>query len=114
MIASSWKRRARACLPAAPALAFLAVFFCLPVVEILQGAFHGAGGAVGLDQFRRLASTPVYAHVLGMTFLVSLVTALGCVVLGYPLAYMLAQVSERARSRWLVWLMIPFWTSYLV
>lgn len=114
MIASSWRRRMRACLPAAPALAFLAVFFCLPVVEILQGAFHGAGGAIGLDQFHRLASTPVYAHVLGMTFLVSLITALASVILGYPVAYMLAQLGERARGRWLVWLMIPFWTSYLV
>ena len=114
MIASSWLSRARACLSAAPALAFLAVFFCLPVVEILQGAFYGAAGGISLSRFERLAATPVYAHVLGMTFLISLLTALGSVILGYPVAYMLAALSERSRSRWLVWLMIPFWTSYLV
>ncbi|MFP3571152.1 ABC transporter permease, partial [Paraburkholderia sp. SIMBA_030] len=41
-------------------------------------------------------------------------TAALSIVLGYPVAYLLSRLSERARERWLLWVMLPFWTSYLV
>jgi putative spermidine/putrescine transport system permease protein len=101
-------------LPAVPVLAFLVFFFGVPVAEILQGSFHSSQGGLGMDQFRRLASNAVYLKVLWMTFLISFCTALGCVGLGYPVAYFLSRITGRSRSRWLIWLLIPFWTSYLV
>ncbi|TAL86310.1 MAG: ABC transporter permease subunit [Candidimonas sp.] len=107
-------RRIRAWLPAVPALLFLAIFFGIPVVEILQGSFHSADGQLGLNQFHRLTANIVYLKVLWMTFLISFCTALGCVGLGYPVAYFLGRIAGRSRSRWLIWLLIPFWTSYLV
>ena len=114
MFQISLPRRARAWLPAVPVLAFLVFFFGIPVVEILQGSFHSSQGTVGLEQFRRLTSNAVYLKVLWMTFLISFCTALGCVGLGYPVAYFLSRITGRSRSRWLIWLLIPFWTSYLV
>ncbi|AOB33703.1 ABC transporter permease [Bordetella sp. H567] len=99
---------------ALPALLFLALFFCLPVAQILINAVTGPGGHVGLDQFGRLVGNAVYARVLGNTFLISLLTAVGCVVIGYPIAYFLSRLGDRARIRWLLWLLIPFWTSWLV
>lgn len=114
MFRISLPRWARAWLPAVPVLAFLVFFFGVPVAEILQGSFHSSQGGLGMDQFRRLASNAVYLKVLWMTFLISFCTALGCVGLGYPVAYFLSRITGRSRSRWLIWLLIPFWTSYLV
>jgi putative spermidine/putrescine transport system permease protein len=97
-----------------PALVFLALFFCVPVAEILFASVYGPDGRFGMEQFQRLAGNAVYTRVLGMTFLISLLTALGSVVIGYPVAYFLSRLPDRSRGRWLVWLLIPFWTSYLV
>ncbi|HTJ98993.1 MAG TPA: ABC transporter permease subunit [Bordetella sp.] len=99
---------------ALPALLFLALFFCVPVAQILFNSVVGPSGQIGIAQFERLAGNAVYVRVLGNTFLISLLTALGCVLIGYPIAYFLSRLPNRARTRWLVWLLIPFWTSWLV
>lgn len=110
----TWLKPALRWLPVLPTLAFLAVFFVLPVGEILQGGLVGADGQIGISQFVRIAHTPVYAKVLWITFAISFMTAAFSVLLGYPVAYMLSRLTDRIRERWLLWIMLPFWTSYLV
>lgn len=101
-------------LPAVPALAFLLVFFIVPVGNILRGGLYDANGAFGFAQYARIAHTPVYAKVLWITFEISLVTAALSVWLGYPVAYLLSRLPARSRERWYLWIMLPFWTSFLV
>lgn len=100
--------------PAIPALLFLAVFFVVPVFEILRGGFSTADNGFTLAHFTRLANSAVYAKVLWSTFAIALLTALLSVLLGYPIAYLLSALDARRRDRWLLWIMLPFWTSYLV
>lgn len=107
----SWRK---GLIPAIPALLFLALFFLLPVAEMLMGSFQNASGELSLTNFERIASTPVYGRVLGITFWVSALTAILSVVLAYPVAYLLARMSPMGRERWLLWIMLPFWTSYLI
>jgi len=111
---SAAKKSLRAWLPALPCFVFLICFFCVPVVEILQTGIVNADGHATLDQFRRMTNDLVFAKVLGNTFLISGLTALLSVVLGFPVAYFLSQLSDRFRERWMIWIMVPFWTSYLV
>lgn len=108
------RKRLPAWLPALPCFVFLICFFCVPVVEILQTGIVNADGHATLDQFRRMTSDLVFAKVLGNTFLISGLTALLSVALGFPVAYFLSQLSDRFRERWMIWIMVPFWTSYLV
>lgn len=110
----TWLSSAARWLPALPTLIFLLVFFVVPVGEILQGGLVGADGQLGVSQFIRIAHTPVYAKVLWITFAISFMTAAFSVLLGYPVAYWLSRLSDRTRERWLLWIMLPFWTSYLV
>lgn len=109
-----WFAQAVRFLPIVPTLLFLLCFFIVPVGEILQGGLFNADGSFGLGQFERIARTPVYAKVLWITFSISFLTAAISVLLGYPVAYLLSRLSPRARERWLLWIMLPFWTSYLV
>ena len=111
---SAAKKSLRAWLPALPCFVFLICFFCVPVVEILQTGIVNADGHATLDQFRRMTNDLVFAKVLGNTFLISGLTALLSVALGFPVAYFLSQLSDRFRERWMIWIMVPFWTSYLV
>jgi len=114
MSTSSGRKLGRALLPALPCLIFLICFFCIPVIEILQTGAYNADGQVSLEQFRRMGNDIVFAKVLWTTFKISGLTALFSVIIGFPVAYFLSQASEKMRNRWMIWLMIPFWTSYLV
>ncbi|WP_225775355.1 ABC transporter permease subunit [Pseudomonas sp. Marseille-Q5115] len=104
----------RGLIPAIPALLFLAAFFLLPVTEMLMGSFQNTSGEFSLENFQRIAATPVYGRVLGITFWISAVTAILAVLLAYPVSYLLTRLSPYGRERWLLWIMLPFWTSYLV
>lgn len=49
------------------------------------------------------------------TIVVSALTAVGCVILGYPVAYYLARIcSEKNRGALLSLIIIPFWISFVV
>jgi len=58
--------------------------------------------------------TAVYRDVLVRTFVISLSVTLICLLLGYPLAYLIATVSSRAANILLLFVLLPFWTSLLV
>lgn len=111
---ASFMKTLRALLPAVPCLLFLVIFFCLPVVEILQTSVLDADGHFTTAQYARLGSDFVFFKVLWTTFSISGMTALFSVLLGFPVAYFLSQLDDRIRERWIMWIMIPFWTSYLV
>jgi putative spermidine/putrescine transport system permease protein len=56
----------------------------------------------------------IFVQVLGRTFgIATAVTAL-CLLLGYPLAYVLASLPARSANVLLVLVLLPFWTSLLV
>ncbi len=61
-----------------------------------------------------VTSEPIYIEILIRTVAISLgVTAL-CLVLGYPLAYLLASVDGRTSRLLMMFVLLPFWTSLLV
>lgn len=100
---------------AAPGIAFLAVFFLYPVLRLLALSVQDpASGALSVATYARIANTDVYLQVLGITFKIAGNTALFSVLLGYPLAYWLAELKAGLRERMVLLVMVPFWTSYLV
>ena len=60
------------------------------------------------------AERRVFVQVFARTFWISAVTALLCVLLGYPLAYLLANAPERIANLLMILVLLPFWTSVLV
>lgn len=100
---------------AVPGLLFLAVFFALPVAQLLGlSVFDPKGGGLSAEAYRRIGATDVYLRVLGITFRIAGWTALWSLLIGYPLAYWLARLPDLFRGRMMLFVMVPFWTSYLV
>ena len=58
--------------------------------------------------------TAIYRDVLFRTFWVSASVTLICLLLGYPLAYLIATSGARASAILLLLVLLPFWTSLLV
>jgi putative spermidine/putrescine transport system permease protein len=65
-----------------------------------------------------IAKTPaqqaIFVDVFERTFGVSAVVTLLCLVLAYPVAYLLATVPARLANLLLILVLLPFWTSVLV
>jgi putative spermidine/putrescine transport system permease protein len=72
--------------------------------------------AIGHDG--RLATAPpgraVFRDVLGRTFWISGIVTLLCLAIGFPVAWVLANVSARTANLLLICVLLPFWTSTLV
>ena len=56
----------------------------------------------------------IFVRVLGRTLSIAAGVTLLCLLLGYPLAYALAQAPARVANILLVFVLLPFWTSLLV
>ncbi|HEY5796278.1 MAG TPA: ABC transporter permease subunit [Bosea sp. (in: a-proteobacteria)] len=100
---------------AVPGLLFLAFFFAWPVAQLLGLSFVDPdSGRFSIATYERIAATDVYLRVLGITFRIAGYTALYSLLIGYPLAYWMSRLPDMYRGRMLLFVMVPFWTSYLV
>ena len=97
-----------------PALALVLVTMVLPIGWLFGLSFLADDGSLSLMHYRRMVEQPSYARIFGATFQVSLLTTGLCILLGYPLAYVLSQLPRRAATLCLIAVMLPFWTSLLV
>ncbi|MFO0992553.1 MAG: ABC transporter permease [Hyphomicrobiales bacterium] len=60
------------------------------------------------------ASQAIYLSVLWRTFLISSIVTVITLILGYPVAFMLAHAPEKLANILLIFILVPFWTSLLV
>ena len=56
----------------------------------------------------------IYVDVLLRTFGMSLVVTVVCLLMGFPLAYLMASLPARTANLLLIFVLLPFWTSILV
>jgi putative spermidine/putrescine transport system permease protein len=56
----------------------------------------------------------IYLKLLWRTMLMSLVITCSCIVLGYPIAWLLANLPMRTANILMILVLLPFWTSLLV
>ena len=56
----------------------------------------------------------IYVDVLKRTFGMSAVVTLFCLLLGFPLAYLMATLPTRTANVLMIFVLLPFWTSILV
>lgn len=105
---------------ALPSYLYLFLLFVLPLVLVLVYSF-ATRDATGLtvledwniDSYRRLFSADVI-RIFFRSLVLSVVTTLICLVTAYPFAYYIATRSAAVRNILLVFVMIPFWSNFLV
>jgi len=104
-----------------PPLLWLGLFFLVPILLMVAFSFRAdiRGNLLQwwtptLSQYASLAATGSYWRLLGVSALMALGVAIISVILAYPVAYFLAFRAGRRAGLYLVLLLIPFWTSYLL
>jgi len=96
----------------APPLALLGGVFVFPIAQVVWGSFFAP--ELTLQHYARMITVPVYARVFWTTLKISLLTTLGCLLLGYPAAYFLASRRASTRQLLLICVIVPFFISLLV
>ncbi|PVB62283.1 ABC transporter permease [Labrenzia sp. 011] len=56
----------------------------------------------------------IYMLLFGRTLFLSIVITVSCLVLGYPIAFLLASLPLRSSNLLMILVLLPFWTSLLV
>ncbi|QJX10028.1 ABC transporter permease [Rhizobium brockwellii] len=97
-----------------PGIVVIFVALVLPVGLMMYLSFIGADGSLSLENYMRIWESPIYGKVFGITFTVAFATTAIVVLVGYPLAYFLSQLSDRASSIAMIGVLMPFWTAVLV
>ena len=109
---------ARAWALLAPGGLWLVVFFLVPLLIMLvyslmpRGIYGGVEPGFTLEHYTRFFD-PLYLQVLQRTFVWSIACTVICLLLGYPVAYVIAR-SRRWRTLLVFLVVLPFWTSFLV
>ncbi|HID33122.1 MAG TPA: ABC transporter permease [Anaerolineae bacterium] len=99
--------------------AFLLTFFIAPLLIVFiysfleRGKYGGVEWVFTLENIRRVFD-PLYFKTFLRSFYIAIVTTLITLILGYPLAYFIANSPPSRRNALVFALMIPFWTNFLI
>ena len=95
-----------------PVTVYLLMIFIYPVLNIFWMSVSEP--TLGISGYTEFFSTPVYLKALFRTFYVAFIVTIICLLLGYPLAYVIARKGGSLGLALLGIVAISFWTSFLV
>lgn len=96
-----------------PALLLVGIVLLVPFSWLAWLSAFDSTGSLTLGNYARLLR-PAYLESFVTTFEVAAIVTVLCVLLGYPVAYLLSQLPARAAQILMVFVILPFWTSVLV
>ncbi|MER8463168.1 ABC transporter permease [Mesorhizobium sp. M1396] len=98
----------------APSLFLVFAIIIVPIGWLFWLSLFDEAGALSAANYARFFEQASYIRTFVTTFKVAFIVTGACVLLGYPLTYMLSQLPRRAASICLIFVILPFWTSVLV
>jgi ABC-type spermidine/putrescine transport system permease subunit I len=96
--------------PAIPALVLLSAFFLFPVTRLLGFSLE----AGTLDWYAKALGEELYLRVFWNTFEIALLVTGLCLLLGYPLGFLMATTTPGWAMLGFIFVLLPLWTSVLV
>ncbi len=99
---------------ATPYLAWMIVLIVAPMIIIAYYAFTGqADGAFTLDNIKA-ALDPIYMSVLWRSISLAVISTVICLVLGYPIAYILSRMKPSTAAILSMLFILPMWMNFLL
>ncbi|WP_454651221.1 ABC transporter permease [Bradyrhizobium liaoningense] len=98
---------------AAPALLLVGAIALVPLVWLVGLSFI-VDGRPSFENYARLINNEAYLYVFVDTFRLAISVTVLAALLGYPTAYLISQVTGRAATILLAFVLLPFWISVVV
>ena len=96
---------------AVPYVVWMAIFVVAPIVIMVIYAFSNGEGGATLDNFVQMGG---YAAVFGRSFKLALIATAICLLIGYPVAYLLSREGASFQRTAMVLIMLPMWMNFLL
>lgn len=94
-----------------PYVIWMALFTVAPIAMVVIYAFTTAEGGMTLENF---ASMGTYAVVFGRSFKLAILATLICLLIGYPVSYMMSKEGPGFQRVAMVLIMLPMWINFLL
>ena len=96
---------------AAPHIVWAVLFILLPLFIVTYYAFTDADGAFS---FENVTSLSEYLKIFGLSMELAVIATFVCLLVGYPLAYIMARANPKRQKLFIMLLMLPMWTNLLI
>lgn len=95
-----------------PYALYLALFVVAPLLVLIYYAFTNGQGQFTTKNLTNFFTDPNTLGTLCYSFAIAIVTTLVCLLLAYPIAYILATSQLRAKSVILMLFVLPMWINF--
>ena len=96
---------------AIPYVIWMALFVVIPILIMVMYAFTTSEFGFTLENF---SSMGVYTTVFGRSFKLAIIATLVCVLIGYPVAYVMAKEGPGFQRIAMALIMLPMWMNFLL
>nr|WP_325216054.1 ABC transporter permease [uncultured Oscillibacter sp.] len=96
---------------AIPYVVWMALFVVAPIVLVVVYAFSNDLGGFTLENFSKMGT---YAVVFGRSFKLALIATFVCLLIGYPVSYLMSREGEKFQRAAMVLIMLPMWINFLL
>lgn len=103
--------RAQLCIPYG---LFLAIFVVLPLLLIVFYAMTDKNGGITFNNFIRFFSSSTTITTLIISILLALATTIVCIIIAYPVAYILARSNLNKGGTLLMLFIMPMWINFVL
>ncbi|SHI19120.1 ABC transporter permease [Clostridium intestinale] len=103
-------------LAAYPYLVWSILFIVIPLLIVLFFSFTvkvADSYVFSLENYQKLFSTQ-YLKVFGRSLSLALISTLACLVLGYPIAYIISKKAASSRNMLIMLIILPMWMNFLL
>ncbi len=102
-----------------PYILWIGIFIVAPMLMILLYAVTRSGNSTltfqfTLDNFTKFFSDPDFMKVLWTSLRIAFITTVFCILIGYPAALFIANLSDRAQTLMVLLLTLPMWINMLL
>ena len=94
-----------------PYVVWMALFVVAPIIMVVIYAFSTAQGGFTFENFAEMGT---YAVVFGRSFKLALIATVICLLIGYPVSYMMSKEGPRFQRLAMVLIMLPMWINFLL
>ena len=96
---------------AIPYVIWMALFVVAPILIVVIYAFSSASGGFTLANFARMGT---YAVVFTRSFKLAIIATIICLLIGYPVSYIMSKEGPRFQRIAMVLIMLPMWMNFLL
>ncbi len=96
---------------AVPYVGWMALFVVAPIILVVVYALTSASGGFSLENFARMGT---YAVVFTRSFKLAIVATVICLLIGYPVAYMISREGPQFQRVAMMLIMLPMWMNFLL